>query len=89
MTTRNVNLTPALDEFVETQLQSGAYQNASEVVRAGLRLLKADEEARAVRLAALKAAVEVGLAQLQRGESIAVDDVDAWLAGLGQGDVEL
>ncbi|MEW6596780.1 MAG: type II toxin-antitoxin system ParD family antitoxin [Pseudomonadota bacterium] len=89
MTTRNVNLTPALDEFVETQLQSGAYQNASEVVRAGLRLLKADEEARAVRLAALKAAVEVGLAQLQRGESIAVDDVDAWLAGLGQVDVEL
>ncbi|WP_163364013.1 type II toxin-antitoxin system ParD family antitoxin, partial [Klebsiella aerogenes] len=87
MTTRNVNLTPALDEFVETQLQSGAYQNASEVVRAGLRLLKADEEARAVRLAALKAAVEVGLAQLQRGESIAVDDVDAWLAGLGQVDV--
>jgi antitoxin ParD1/3/4 len=89
MTTRNVNLTPALDEFVETQLQSGAYQNASEVVRAGLRLLRADEEARAVRLAVLKAAVEIGVEQLKRGESIAVDDVDAWLSSLDQGAAEL
>ncbi|MES1199154.1 MAG: type II toxin-antitoxin system ParD family antitoxin [Pseudomonadota bacterium] len=54
MATRNINLTETLDRFVSQQIDSGAYQNASEVVRAGLRLLKAEEEARAARLEALK-----------------------------------
>ncbi|HVY85250.1 MAG TPA: type II toxin-antitoxin system ParD family antitoxin [Caulobacterales bacterium] len=54
MATRNINLTESLDRFVSQQIESGAYQNASEVVRAGLRLLKAEEEARAAKLEALK-----------------------------------
>ena len=40
MATRNINLTDALDRFVAEQIEGGSYQNASEVVRAGLRLLK-------------------------------------------------
>lgn len=50
MPTRNVNLTEALDRFVEDRVQSGAYQNASEVVRDALRALMAEEELRAARL---------------------------------------
>jgi antitoxin ParD1/3/4 len=37
--TRNVSLTAELNSFIRTQVASGQYQNASEVVRAGLRLL--------------------------------------------------
>jgi antitoxin ParD1/3/4 len=37
--TRNISLTDRLDRFVETSVTTGRYQNASEVVREGLRLL--------------------------------------------------
>jgi putative addiction module CopG family antidote len=45
--TRNVSLTAELNAFIRLQVASGHYQNASEVVRAGLRLLaqQADREA--------------------------------------------
>jgi putative addiction module CopG family antidote len=38
--TRNVSLTPEFEAFINQCLGSGAYGNASEVVRAGLRLLQ-------------------------------------------------
>jgi putative addiction module CopG family antidote len=37
-------------------IEDGAYQNASEVIRAGLRLLRAQEDERQAKLAAIKAA---------------------------------
>ncbi|MBI4663309.1 MAG: type II toxin-antitoxin system ParD family antitoxin [Verrucomicrobia bacterium] len=40
----NVSLTPELEKFVETELKNGVYQTASDVIRAGLRRLKADKE---------------------------------------------
>ncbi len=40
---KNVSLTPELEAFVDSQVASGQYQTASEVVRAGLRLLQAQE----------------------------------------------
>ena len=36
----NVSLTPELERFVQGRVESGLYNNASEVVREGLRLLK-------------------------------------------------
>lgn len=42
----NVSLTPELEKFVEGKVQSGLYNNASEVVREGLRLLKEHDEIR-------------------------------------------
>jgi antitoxin ParD1/3/4 len=38
----NVSLTPELEKFVSKEVDSGLYQTASEVVRAGLRRLKED-----------------------------------------------
>jgi len=35
----NVSLTPQLEEFVRRKVASGLYNNASEVVREGLRLM--------------------------------------------------
>lgn len=43
MATRNVVLTPQQDEYVQALVASGRYQNASEALRAGLRLLEAEE----------------------------------------------
>lgn len=39
----NVSLTPELEKFVEKEVDTGLYQTASEVVRAGLRLLKREQ----------------------------------------------
>ena len=43
---RHVALTEPLSKFVERQVAQGRYASASEVVRAGLRLLIEHEEAR-------------------------------------------
>ena len=42
----NVSLTPELEKFVDTKVDSGLYNNASEVVREALRLLKEHDEIR-------------------------------------------
>ncbi|MBJ6127216.1 type II toxin-antitoxin system ParD family antitoxin [Microvirga splendida] len=42
--TRNVSLTAELNAFIRAQVASGQYQNASEVVRASLRLLQQQEK---------------------------------------------
>jgi len=61
---------------------SGAYQNASEVVRAGLRALSRDEAEHALKLERLKATIQVGVDELDRGEGLEVTDVSAWLEDL-------
>lgn len=40
----NVHLTPALEKFARKCVKSGRYNNVSEVVRSGLRLLQEAEE---------------------------------------------
>ena len=60
MPTRNVNLTEELDRFVLTKVDSGRYENASEVVRAALRILEREEEQYEAKLAALRAAIDEG-----------------------------
>lgn len=44
---KNVSITPELDRFITAQIASGRYQNASEVMRAALRLLEREETAQA------------------------------------------
>lgn len=61
----HVSLTPQLEEMVRAKVDSGLYNNASEVVREALRLL--DEHDR-VRHEALRAAIAVGYAQAERGD---------------------
>jgi antitoxin ParD1/3/4 len=60
MPTRNVNLTPELDTFVLTRVESGRFENASEVVRAALRTLEREERVFEAKLAALRAAIDEG-----------------------------
>jgi antitoxin ParD1/3/4 len=58
----NVSLTPELDKFVASKVDSGEYATASEVVRDGLRMLRAAEEARRVKLDALREEIKKGQA---------------------------
>jgi antitoxin ParD1/3/4 len=60
MPTRNVNLTNDLDHFIAAKVKSGRYENASEVVRAGLRTLEREEQQYEAKLAALRAAIDEG-----------------------------
>ncbi len=62
MPTRNVNLTDELDEFVRAKVESGRFENASEVVRAALRSLDRDERRYEAKLANLRAMIDEGLA---------------------------
>lgn len=60
MPTRNVNLTDELDRFVLDKVESGRYENASEVVRAALRTLEREEQQGQAKLAALRTAIDEG-----------------------------
>jgi antitoxin ParD1/3/4 len=60
MPTRNVNLTQELDSFVLARVESGRFENASEVFRAALRTLEREERLFDVKLAALRSAIDEG-----------------------------
>jgi len=60
MPTRNVNLTQELDRFVLASVESGRFENASEVVRAALRTLEREQRFFEAKLEALRAAIDEG-----------------------------
>ena len=53
---KTISLTAKDDAFIVGQVESGEYGNASEVVRAGLRLLEQEQ----LKLAALRKAIDDG-----------------------------
>ena len=74
-TTLNVSLTPELDEFISSKVASGRYQSASEVIRQGLRLLQEQEMTRQAQLDRLRAQINLGLDQANRGELLDGEEV--------------
>ncbi len=68
MPTRNVVLTDHQASLVEQLVASGRYQNASEVLREGLRLVEQREAEDAYRLEALRSAVQVGIDDITTGK---------------------
>lgn len=67
MPTRNVVLTDHQASLVERLVSSGRYQNASEVLREGLRLIEDREAQDNARLQALREAARVGMADIHAG----------------------
>ena len=67
MPTRNVVLTDHQAALVEQLVQSGRYQNASEVLREGLRMVEQRDTEDAYRLAALRKAAQEGIADIDAG----------------------
>jgi len=75
----NVSLTPELEKFVSTKVESGRYNSASEVVREALRLLEEHDQARATQLAEFNRELSARLDSLNRGQGIAPGEARARL----------
>jgi antitoxin ParD1/3/4 len=58
----SVALSPHFEAFVKQQVNAGRFNNVSEVVRAGLRLLEDQEELKALKLRELRTAIQAGIA---------------------------
>ena len=75
----NVSLTPELEKFVEKEVNTGLYQTASEVVRAGLRRLKEERDVRLMRVPATLEELESQLLQsvesLDAGKGMSGEEV--------------
>ena len=74
----NFSLTPKLEQFVRDCAASGDYNNASEVVREALRLLKRTEEKRTLETEHLKRAIREGDEAIANGEFTDLKSDDAF-----------
>ena len=68
MPTRNVVLTDHQTRLVERLVVSGRYQNASEVLREGIRLVERQEAEHEARLRALREVAAAGIADIEAGD---------------------
>ena len=69
MATRNIVLTDHQSTVVDRLVASGRYQNASEVLRAGLRMVEETESAYITKMNKLKAAIDSGLEDAEQGRT--------------------
>lgn len=69
MATRNIVLTDHQSEVVDHLVASGRYQNASEVLRAGLRMVEEAESLYVTRMNELRAAIDAGQQDLEAGRT--------------------
>ncbi len=70
----HVSLTPELESRVKAKVESGLYNNASEVIREALRFMDTHEDwIHEVKLARLREQLKVGTDQLDCGEGIAIE----------------
>ncbi|MEG3617474.1 type II toxin-antitoxin system ParD family antitoxin [Magnetovibrio sp. PR-2] len=61
----NLSLTPKLEEFIRDKVDTGMYNNASEVVREALRMMNEHEK---MKLAWMRQMIERGERQIERGD---------------------
>jgi len=74
----NIYLGKHFEEFIRKQVESGRYANASEVVREALRLYEDNE----IKLERLRAKIAEGMASIERGDVIEIDNLDAYFDDL-------
>jgi antitoxin ParD1/3/4 len=84
MPTRNVVLTDHHEALIAELVESGQYQNASEVLREGLRLVEQRKAEDAAKLEALREAARVGLEAIERGEVRRFDSFEKLRAHLDE-----
>ena len=59
----SVSLGDYFEDFVDTKVSQGRYKNASEVIRAGLRLLEEEENKVQILKNAIREGIESGIAK--------------------------
>ena len=77
----NVHLTPELEEFARACVETGRYNNVSEVMRAGLRLLLEQEERRQ---SFMDMITDVE-AEIDREGTVTIDEVVAGMRAIAEG----
>ena len=77
MPTRNVVITAHQSELIDQWVAAGDYQNASEVLREGLRLVEQNKIEFEARLQALRQASAAGLADIEAGRFDSFDSPEA------------
>jgi len=80
MPTRNVVITEHQSQLIDQWVAAGDYQNASEVLREGLRLVEQNKLDFQARLQALRQAVNVGIADIEAGRFETFDSEEALVA---------
>jgi antitoxin ParD1/3/4 len=70
----HVSLTARLEKFDRNKVDSGLYNNASEVVREALRLMQESESIRRLKLGRLKRELAKGEADLAAGRFVTLAD---------------
>ena len=74
----HISLTPELESRVKAKVETGLYNNASEVIREALRFMETHEDwIHEIKLTRLREQLKAGLDQLDRGEGIAVESRSA------------
>jgi len=82
----SVALTPHFESLTQQLVASGRYNNVSEVVRDGLRLLESRVQEDKAKLAALRDAAKLGFAAIERGEYVALQsdqDIESFVQQAG------
>jgi antitoxin ParD1/3/4 len=65
----NMALPPDLAEFVRVKMSTGEYTNEGEIVREALTFLRERDEIRATRVQQLRGEIQIGIDEIERGES--------------------
>ncbi|MFB2919024.1 type II toxin-antitoxin system ParD family antitoxin [Aerosakkonema funiforme] len=66
----NISLSSEIEKFIESQVESGKYPSAEEVIVAGIRLLEERERIYKGRFEELKSEILLGVEASERGEVI-------------------
>ncbi|WRH66355.1 MAG: type II toxin-antitoxin system ParD family antitoxin [Planktothrix sp. GU0601_MAG3] len=74
-----ITLTKHLTEFIQDKVNSGRYASISDVIGEVLMLLDQRDRIREAKLAELKAKIQEGIAELDRGEGLDGEEVFAEL----------
>ena len=80
-----VSLTPKLEKLLRAKVESGLYENESEVVRDALRLMEASDEVQRLKLERLRQALRRGEADIDAGRVTRLtsdEDLEAFFARL-------
>ena len=74
----HISITPELEARIKAKVETGLYNNASEVIREALRFMETHEDwIHELKLAQLRQQLKVGLDQLDRGEGVEIESKSA------------
>jgi putative addiction module CopG family antidote len=78
----NIQLNPEQEQRIEEALRSGAYRSPDDVIDRALDVLHEQDEWLMANREAINAKIQKGIEELERGEGIPENDIEAYLERL-------